>query len=76
MPFPALMSSKQYKLYEQFFKVHFMPSVLTLGFIFIDKIEPCRFEIQSVSLASFREVLKFEPRVISIDRSCRFSLAR
>ena len=27
------------------FKVHLMLSVLTLGFIFLEEIEPCHFEI-------------------------------
>ena len=54
-----------------------MLSVLTLGLIFIEEIEPCQFEIENVSVASCKivtflkfEVLKFEPRVILICRSC------
>ena len=33
------------------FKVH-MVSVLSLGFDFIEEIEPCQIEIQNVSIAS------------------------
>ena len=52
MSFPASkfdlphVLSQQYRLYEQFFlKYAFsMLSVLTLGYIFIEEIEPCQFE--------------------------------
>ena len=38
-------SPQQYRLYEQFFLSTVMLYVLTLGFIFIEEIEPCHFEI-------------------------------
>ena len=61
MPFPVSLSSQQYRLYEQF-----ITSVLALGLIFIEEVEPCQFDFSR----KFREVIEIGPRVISICRSC------
>ena len=37
-----------------------MLSVLTLGLIFIEEIEPCQFEIENVSVASCKIVTFFK----------------
>ena len=51
--------------------VHFMLFVLSLGFIFIEEIEPLSAVWDSKRFSrKFRDVLKFGPRVISICRSC------
>ena len=47
MSFPVSLSSQQYRLYElnSCLKIHFMLSVLTLGLIFSEEIEPYQFEM-------------------------------
>ena len=44
-----------------------MLSVLTLGFIFIEEIEPCQFEIQNFTVAHGR--FQFAARVMFYPRS-------